>query len=63
MLGLITLLLSGCAAKRPVGINMLIPLPCITKPVELLGCDDANPPKCKHAKVIYRKDCLQLEAK
>jgi hypothetical protein len=53
----------GCAAKKPVGTNLLVAIPCLTKPVELIGCDLADPPKCRQAKVAYRKGCEQIEAK
>jgi hypothetical protein len=65
-LGLIALYLGlvmeGCAAKRQVGTNLLIAPECLKKPVEMLGCDDMNPPKCRKALISYKKGCEVVEA-
>jgi hypothetical protein len=58
MLGL---LLSGCAAKRIAGVNYIVPASCLTAPVELVGCNQENPPRCHHSVTKYRKGCEQIE--
>jgi len=49
----------GCAAKKPVGVNLIIAIPCLSKDVELIGCTNLqnNPPTCHTAKVVYKKGC------
>ena len=62
-LGLIALGLLGCAAKKPVGTNLLIAPACLTKPVKMIGCDDNVPPKCFKSIVAYKKGCEEVEVK
>jgi hypothetical protein len=61
-LGLITLCLSACAVRRPVGINLLIAPECLKKPIEMLGCDQNVPPKCHKSIIAYKKGCEVIEA-
>jgi len=63
ILGLITLCLSACAAKKPAGTNLVIPVACLTKPIRMVGCDDSNPPKCKKSIIAYKKGCDEIEVK
>jgi hypothetical protein len=58
----VTLASFGCAAKRPAGINYLVPVSDVSK-VELLNCDHNSPPNCRHAKVWFRRGAEQIEAK
>jgi hypothetical protein len=55
-------MLMGCAAKKQAGTNLLIPMACLTKPVQMIGCDDSNPPKCLKAIVTYHKACAMVDA-
>jgi hypothetical protein len=50
---------AGCAAKKPVGVNLIIAIRCLNKDVELLGCTNLqnSPPTCHTAKVAYKKGC------
>ena len=51
----------GCAARRPVGVNYVVPVKAAKK-IELLGCDHSSPPHCRHERVTYAKGAEQLVA-
>lgn len=57
------LLLAGCAPKKPVYPVIYIDAACLKEPVQLHGCDGADPPHCKLVKVIYAKGCERVSAK
>ena len=52
----------NCAAKRQVGTNLLIAPECLKKPIEMRGCDQNVPPKCRKALISYKKGCEVIEA-
>ena len=61
---LLLLLLTGCAAKKPVAVQpiLLVDPPCLTGPVVLEQCNlSTNPPKCKKVRVRYSKGCERLQ--
>lgn len=54
-------LLLGCAAKKPVGLNYIVPVACLQAPIRLRGCD-ANLLKCHQILVKMSKTCAELQA-
>ena len=60
----LTMLTLGCAAKHRQGIDVIVPVAAITKPVILKDCDlSFEPPKCKRASITYKKDQAIVSAK
>lgn len=61
---LLAVALVGCAAKKPVaaakGVEIDVPIPCLTQPVRLLGCD-LTTLKCRQALIQHRKDCEEIK--
>ena len=52
------LLLSlGCAAKRQVRTDIILPLNCLQGPVILKDCADADPQRCKQSLTTYKPGC------
>ena len=62
---LASLALVGCAHRRPQygTLAYQIPASCLLKPVQLVGCDQGNPPRCAKVTVAYKHDCAQLDLK
>ena len=61
ILGLI--MLEDCAAKRPVGIDMIIDGALCHATIRLPGCTDVSvspPLGCKRAVIRYDKNCEQI---
>jgi hypothetical protein len=50
---------AGCAARRPVGVNYIVPVQAAKK-IELVDCDRSSPPHCKHERVTYAKGAEQI---
>ena len=59
--GLTLALLMGCAVRRPIGMTFEVAPGCLLSPVELVGCDAGSPPRCKTARVSYRRGCETLQ--
>lgn len=61
---LLLLALAGCADKKPVtatkGVEIDVPIPCLTQPVRLLGCDPTTL-KCRSVIIEHRKDCEEIK--
>jgi hypothetical protein len=56
---------TGCTrrAQRAVLPNLAVPVNCASK-IELIECDArVSPPKCKAARVTYRKGCEEIVVK
>jgi hypothetical protein len=53
----------GCGRRERVALpNMAVPVRCATE-IVLIGCDaQVSPPKCKSARVRYRKGCEEIVA-
>jgi hypothetical protein len=51
---------TGCAARKPVGVDMIIPKEAITGAIRLSGCDSDSPPHCRHSVIPYRKGAEEL---
>lgn len=52
----------GCTRKRPALPSMKVPVSCASE-ITLVGCDARmSPPKCKSARVTYRKGCEEIVA-
>lgn len=54
------LILGGCAARQPARVNRIVALACLTAPVVLVDCDGSEPPRCRTARVSYRRGCERL---
>jgi hypothetical protein len=52
----------GCAARRPIGVNYLVPRDCRSE-VRLINCDRNSPPNCKHIAATFPKGCEQVAAR
>lgn len=62
LLGILLLLGGGCMrrAERASLPNLLVPVGCASE-IMLMGCDArVSPPKCKTARVRYRKGCEEI---
>jgi hypothetical protein len=56
---------AGCArrAERAALPNLIVPVSCASE-ITLIGCDaKASPPKCKSARVKYRRGCEEIAVK
>lgn len=53
---------SSCAARRPIGVNYLVPRDCRSE-VRLINCDRNSPPNCKHIAATFPKGCEQVAAR
>lgn len=58
---------TGCAAKKKVaaqpqstGLNYTLEGVCLRGPIQLIDCDAASPPNCKHITVRYKRGCEKL---
>jgi hypothetical protein len=53
----------GCARRERVVLpNLAVPVRCATE-IVLIGCDArVSPPKCKSARVTYRRGCEEIVA-
>ena len=62
----LTLLTLGCAAKRrPTGINVVVPISCLSAPLIFYDCDPTDPAHiCKHMEPIeYKPNCVVVNVK
>lgn len=54
----------GCSPKKPVartGVEIDVPIQCLTQPVRLLNCDP-NTLKCQGPAIVqHRKDCEEIK--
>jgi hypothetical protein len=57
---LILIAAMGCARRRVILPDLAIPVSCAAE-ITLLGCDaTVSPPKCRSARVKYRKGCEEI---
>jgi len=54
----------GCGRRARVELpNMRIPVSCASE-IQLVGCDArVSPPKCRSARVTYRRGCEEIEVR
>jgi hypothetical protein len=51
---------TGCGARRLVLPNLVVPVRCASE-IVLVGCDArVSPPRCKSARVSYRRGCEEI---
>ena len=51
---------AGCVRRRVELPSLTIPVSCASE-ITLIECDArVNPPKCKNARVTYRKGCEEI---
>lgn len=55
---------AGCAHQARVELpNLRIPVDCASE-IKLVGCDArVSPPKCRSARVTYRRGCEEIEVR
>lgn len=53
------MILCGCT-RRPAGVNYMVQPADLTRPVELVDCDNAEPPNCKRIRATYKPGREQL---
>ena len=51
------LLSVGCAVKRPVRTDIILPVTCVSGQIILTDCIDADTSRCKHSIITYKKGC------
>jgi hypothetical protein len=52
----------GCSARRGVLPNLVVPVRCASE-IVLVQCDArVSPPRCKSARVTYRRGCEEIVA-
>lgn len=53
---------AGCAGRRVVLPNLVVPVRCASE-IVLVECDArVSPPRCKSARVTYRRGCEEIAA-
>lgn len=64
-LGVLALLpcLAGCAPKKPVYPTIYIDPSCVTEAIQLINCDNQDPPHCEKSRIVYTKGCERVSVK